>query len=48
MRTARTYLSPIHELHSLRWTAETGQKLTLTQKTTVASLAQAVGLESDS
>ena len=25
MRTARTYLPANHELHSLRWTTETGQ-----------------------
>ena len=32
--TAGTYLPPIYELHSLRWTAETGQERTLNQAIT--------------
>ncbi len=31
MRTARTYLPTIHELHSLRWIIETGQEHALKQ-----------------
>jgi len=34
MWTAGTYLSPIYELHSLRWTTETGEELTLTKGAT--------------
>jgi len=34
MRTARTYLPAIYELHSLRWTTETGQERALNQDIT--------------
>src|SRR3989442_11542708 len=34
MRTARTYLPSIYELHSLRWTIETGKERPLKRVTT--------------